>query len=267
MSDSPRVQITIADHVARVTLDRPEKRNGLDGAMFEGLIAAGEAVRREKGVRAVVLHGAGQAFCAGLDWGAFMAAGPEVRQRLLERGPGSPANVAQRIAWIWQEVEVPVIAALHGVAFGGGLQLALGADLRFVTADAQLSVMEVRYGLVPDMGATQTLLGLVRPDVALELTCTGRIIRGEEGARLGLCTRVVADPLAEAHAVAAEIAARSPDAVRAAKRLYQRARGLDVARAFALETEIQLELLGTANQLEAAMAALQKRPASFRDPE
>jgi enoyl-CoA hydratase/carnithine racemase len=262
-----RVLVTVEEHVARVTLNRPEKRNGLDREMFEGLIAAGERVRRERSVRAVVLHGEGKAFCAGLDWTAFLAEGPAVRERLLERGADSPANVAQRICWIWQELEVPVIAAVHGVAFGGGLQLALGADMRIVAPDASLSVMEVRYGLVPDMGATRTLIGLVRDDVARELTFTGRIVSGDEAVRLGLCTRAAADPLAEAVALAAEIAAQSPDAVRAARRLYQRTRGLDTRAAFEAETAAQLALLGTPNQMEAAMATMQKRAATFRDPD
>lgn len=260
-----RVVVSIEGRVARVTLNRPEKRNGLDRAQFEGIVAAGERLRRERGVRAVVLHGAGKAFCAGLDWGAFIGAGPEVREKLLLRAKDSPGNVAQRACWIWQEVGVPVIAAIHGVAFGGGLQLALGADIRIVAPDARLSVMEVRYGLVPDMGATRTLLGLVRDDIARELTFTGRIVDGEEAVRLGLCTRVAADPLAAALALAQEIAVQSPDALRAAKRLYQASRGLDTRAAFELETAAQLSLLGTANQMEAAMAMLEKRAATFTD--
>ena len=260
-----RVVVSVEERVARVTLSRPEKRNGLDLAMFEGLVAAGERLRDERGVRAVVLHGAGAVFCAGLDWTAFLAAGPDARAKLLERDPARPGNVAQRACWVWQELDVPVIAAVHGAAFGGGLQLALGADIRLVAADARLSVMEVRYGLVPDMGATRTLLGLVRADVARELTFTGRVVDGAEAARIGLCTRVAADPLAEALDVARTIAAHSPDAVRASKRLYREARGLDARAALLLETEAQLALLGTPNQMEAAMATLEKRAPSFRD--
>lgn len=266
MTTAARVLVTLDRGVARVSLHRPDKRNGLDLEMFEGLLVAGERVASERGVRAVVLSGEGKAFCAGLDWAAFLAAGPAVRDRLLDRAPGRPGNLAQRICWIWQEIPVPVIAAVHGVAFGGGLQLALGADIRIVAPDARLSVMEIRYGLVPDMGITKTLLGLVRPDVARELTFTGRIVGGEEAVRLGLCTRVADDPLAEALALAREIAARSPEAIRAAKKLYQEAAGRDTAAAFELETATQITLLGTPEQMEAAMATLERREPVFGEP-
>jgi enoyl-CoA hydratase/carnithine racemase len=266
MAPTDRVLVSFDRGVAQVSLNRPDKRNGLDLEMFEGLVAAGERVLGERGVRAVVLSGEGKAFCAGLDWQAFLAAGPDVRAKLLARSADRPGNIAQRICWIWQEIAVPVIAAVNGVAFGGGLQLALGADIRIVAPDARLSVMEIRYGLVPDMGATKTLLGLVRPDVARELTFTGRIVSGDDAVRLGLCTRTADDPLACAIALAREIAARSPDAIRAVKRLYQQASGRDVAGAFELETAAQLALLGTPAQMEAAMAALEKREPVFVDP-
>jgi enoyl-CoA hydratase/carnithine racemase len=266
MTATDRVLVTVEAHVAHVVLNRPDKRNGLDLAMFEAIVAAGERLAADPSVRAVVLRGEGKAFCAGLDWQAFLAAGAESRERLLSRSDASPANVAQRVGWIWQELPVPVICAVHGVAFGGGLQIALGADLRLVGPEAQLSVMEIKYGLVPDMSATQTLLRLVRPDVALELTCTGRVVGAEEAVALGLGTRVVADPVAEAAALAAEIATKSPHAIRAIKRLYRAAPHLSVAASFALETDEQLQLLGSPNQLEAVMAAMGKRAASFVDP-
>ena len=159
---------------------------------------------------------------------------------------------------------MPVTAAVHGAAFGGGLQLALACDMRLATADAQLSAMEVRYGLVPDMTASRTLLRLVRPDIARELLFTGRVVSGEEAARIGLVTRVVADPHAEAHALARTIAAHSPDAVRAAKRLCNAAPDLDVAAALRLETELQLTLLGSPDQVEAVQASMGRRRAVFR---
>ncbi|HEU4535957.1 MAG TPA: enoyl-CoA hydratase-related protein, partial [Polyangiaceae bacterium] len=168
---------------------------------------------------------------------------------------------------VWSEVPVPVIAAVHGVAFGGGLQLALACDVRFVSPDAQLSVMEVRYGLVPDMSATQTLLRLVRPDVARELMYTGRVVGGDEAVAIGLATRASASPLDDALALARTIAGQSPHAIRAAKRLCDEAPGLDVAAAFRLETDLQVALLGSPNQAEAVQAALTKRAASFRDPD
>lgn len=261
-----RVLVTTHDHVAHVVLNRPDKRNGLDLPMFEGIVAAAKKVAADPTVRAVVLRGEGKAFCAGLDWQAFMVADDATRARLLERPSESPANLAQRLGWIWQELEVPVICAIQGVAFGGGLQIALGADIRLLGPDAQLSVMEIKYGLVPDMSATKTLLTLVRPDVARELTFTGRIVGAEEAVSLGLGTRTCADPIAEADALARQIATKSPHAIRAIKRLYRTTPELDTRAAFALETSEQLKLLGSPNQLEAVMSVMQKREPSFGDP-
>jgi len=263
-----RVVVTVLDHVAHVRLNRPDKRNGLDLAMFEGLVGAGCQVRADRSVRAVVLSGEGKAFCAGLDWMAFLSTPADgVRETLLARDPArSPANLAQRACWIWREVEVPVIAAIHGAAFGGGLQLALACDIRLVAPDAQLSVMEVRYGLVPDMTASQTLLRLVRPDIARELMFTGRVVLAEEAVLLGLATRLASDPVASALELARTIAAQSPDAIRAAKRLTEAAPELALDAALRLETELQLELLGSPNQLEAVQAAMGKRAANFGDP-
>lgn len=261
-----RVIIERAGGVAHVKLNRPDKRNGLDLPMFEGIISAGEALGRDNTVRAVVISGEGEAFCAGLDFMAFMAAG-DVAKKLLHRPEGNPANIAQRVGWVWREVPVPVIAAVHGAAFGGGLQLALGADLRYVRPDAVFSVMEIKWGLIPDMAASQTLLGLVRPDVAKELTFTGRIISGQEAYALGLATKVCEDPIADALETARLIAQKSPHAIRAGKALFDRAPALSVAGAFLLETELQLGLLGTPNQMEAIGANFGKRAAVFKDPE
>jgi enoyl-CoA hydratase/carnithine racemase len=260
-----RVLLSVEDGVAYVRLNRADKRNGLDLAMFEALVAIGERVASDRRVRAVVLSGEGPVFCAGLDWKAFLGH-PEGSKALGARDAArSPANLAQRACWVWTEVPVPVIAAVHGAALGGGLQLALACDLRLVAPDAQLSVMEIRYGLVPDMTASQTLLRLVRPDVAKELVFTGRVVSGAEAACIGLATRACEGPLTDARALARAIAAQSPDAIRAAKRLCDRAPSLGVAGALLLETELQLGLLGTPNQVEAVQAALTKRPARFDD--
>lgn len=261
----PRVTTWSDEGVAHVRLTRPEKRNGLDLAMFQAIVDAGRALRDDPSVRAVVLAGEGPAFCAGLDFQSFMAS-PDTKDALLRRPDGEVANLAQAVGWIWREVPVPVIAALHGPVFGGGLQIALGADIRVAAPDARLSVMEIEWGLVPDMSATKTLLPLVRPDVAAELTYTGRIVEAPEAAALGLVTRVCEDALGEATRLARVIAGKSPHAIRAAKRLYAAAPALDVRDAFLLETELQLELLGSPNQLEAVMARLQKRPPKFVDP-
>jgi enoyl-CoA hydratase/carnithine racemase len=258
---SQRVTIEVADHVAVVTLNRPEKHNALDGAMFEGIVEAADQVAQMPEVRAVVLHGAGPSFCSGLDVSAFGSL-----DTILDRPDGQRANVAQRTCTGWIDVPAPVIAAIHGTCFGGGLQIALGADIRFAAPDARLSVMESKWGLVPDMGITSTLPRLVRIDVAKELTYTGRVLSGGEAAELGLVTHVAGDPLAAAKELAAEIAGRSPDAMRAAKRLYDASWNGPVEAALRLETDLQLGLIGSPNQIEAVRAGMAKEPADFADP-
>src|SRR4051794_8921922 len=253
-----RATIEVADHVAVVTLNRPDKHNALDGAMFEGIVDAAEQVVQMPEVRAVVLHGAGPSFCSGLDVSAFGSL-----DTILERPEGQRANVAQRACTGWIDVPAPVIAAIHGNCFGGGLQIALGADIRFAAPDARLSVMESRWGLVPDMGITSTLPRLVPIDVAKELTYTARTLSGEEAAQLGLVTHVAGDPLAAATALAREIAARSPDAIRAAKRLYDTSWNATVEEGLLLETELQVGLIGSPNQIEAVRAGMAREPANF----
>ena len=268
---SDRVTVSKQDGVADVRLSRPEKMNALDQAMFEALVDTGKTLAADRYVRAVVLSGEGRAFCAGLDFSSFMAmagaGGERPRRNLTDRDPTSPANHAQSAAWVWQELPVPVIAAVHGVAFGGGLQIALGADIRFVTPDAQLSVMEIKWGLIPDMSGTQTLRRLVRLDVAKELTFTGRIISGKQAVDLGLATHVSDQPHDDAMKLAREIAAKSPNAIRAGKRLLNESGIVGVADGMKLEESLQLSLIGKTNQLEAVQANMQKRPPQFKDPE
>jgi enoyl-CoA hydratase/carnithine racemase len=262
-----RVTVSIEGGVADVRLSRPEKLNAIDRAMFTALAETGTALAAEPSVRAVVLSGEGRAFCAGLDFASFMAmAGDGDGGAALLARDESPANRAQRAAWVWTEVPVPVIAAVHGVAFGGGLQIALGADIRIAAPDAQLSVMEIKWGLIPDMTGTQTLRRLVRLDVAKELTFTGRIVSGGEAAALGLVTRLADDPRAAALAMAREIASKSPDAIRAGKRLLNESVRLDVAEGLKLEETLQVGLIGSPNQVEAVQANMQKRPPAFHDP-
>lgn len=263
---SDRVLVSVENHVARVRLNRPEKRNGLDLAMFEAIVAAAEGLAVAPGVRAVVLSGEGRAFCAGLDWASFLATADAAVPALLDRRAGEVANLAQKVSVVWADLPMPVLAAVHGAALGGGLQIALGADLRYVTPDAQLSVMEVRYGLIPDMGLSVLLPRVVRADVARELAFTGRVVDGAEALRLGLATRVCDDPVAEALATARAIAAQAPRAVRAAKRLLRDTDPHEVGAALALESELQRELMGTTEQLEAVQAALEKRAGRFDDP-
>jgi enoyl-CoA hydratase/carnithine racemase len=261
-----RTRIEVSDHVATVALARPEKHNALDAAMFQGIVAAAEEVGRTPGVRAVVLHGEGPSFCSGLDVASFLADGPNGFDVLIDREGPRQSNLAQRVATDWLDLPMPVIAAIHGNCFGGGLQIALGADVRIAAPDAKLSVMEARWGLVPDMGITQTLTRLVPIDVAKELTFTARRVSGEEAAALGLVTRVADDPLAAARELAAEIAATSPEAVRAAKRLYEETWPAPAANALELETELQRSLMGSPNQLAAVVAGMKGEPPEFADP-
>jgi enoyl-CoA hydratase/carnithine racemase len=260
-----RVRVEVAGHVATVTLTRPEKHNALDLAMFEAIIAAAERVGGEPGVRAVVLHGDGPSFCSGLDVAGVMS-GPSGADGLTNPLREEPPNWFQRAAYDWIRVPVPVIAALHGTCFGGGLQIALAADIRIARPDARLSVMEVKWGLVPDMSITRTLPRLVPIDLAKELTYTGRILSGAEAKELGLVTRVADDPLQAARELAGEVAAKSPDAIRSAKRLYDQAWTGTPEHTLALEAELQLALIGSPNQLAAITAGLTKQEAEFVDP-
>ncbi|MDE2466566.1 MAG: crotonase/enoyl-CoA hydratase family protein [Alphaproteobacteria bacterium] len=264
-----RVVMELKDGVADVRMVRSDKMNALDQAMFDALIETGERLKHEKGVRVVVLSGEGRAFCAGLDMGNFakMASGERAGGTGLVDQPRTQAgaNRAQQACYVWREVPVPVIAAVHGVAFGGGLQVALGADLRFVSADARLSVMEIKWGLVPDMAGMALLRRLVRDDIARDLTFSGRTVDGEEAVRIGLASRVCADPRAEALAFAAQIASKNPDAIRAAKRLLNLAVEADAHEIFKAETTEQVALIGSPNQVEAVMANLQKRAPRFVD--
>ena len=268
-----RVRVQVEDHVATVTLARPDKHNALDIPMFDGILAAAEQVRTTRGVRAVVLHGEGPSFCSGLDIVSVMSA-----QQGVEGANGGDAggggtnlldvpNRFQRVAYDWVTLPVPVIAAIHGNCLGGGFQIALGADIRFATPDCRLSVMEAKWGLVPDMSITRTLPRLVGIDVAKELTFTARVFSGEEGAALGVVTHLADDPLAAARELASEIAGRSPDAVRRAKRLFEESWNASAQETLRLEAELQLQLIGSPNQLAAVMAGINKQPPEFVDPD
>lgn len=261
-----RVTIEVAGHVADVRLRRGEKHNALDWPMFTALNEAVAELAGRADVRAVVLSGEGPSFCSGLDVSNF-AGGPDAIARAFERIEGSEANFAQHVAYGWRTLAAPVVAALHGNCLGGGLQLALGADMRVAAPGTRLSVMEIRYGLIPDMGLSQTLPPLVRLDVAKELVMTGRVLEAAEAAELGLVTRLADDPLASAHELAGQLAARSPEAIQGAKRLLNEGWKTSAGEGLALEAEIQRRLIGSANQMAAVQAALGGEPARFSDPE
>ena len=265
---SKRVICNIDNGVADVRLNRPEKMNALDLEMREALIVAAKELAQNKSVRVAVLSAEGKAFCAGLDFKRFqdMAdSGPEAGSIIGEADPGNAANRAQQCAFGWQDLSIPVIAAVHGVALGGGLQIALGADIRIVSPDARLSVMEIKWGLVPDMGGTQLLRYLVRLDVLKELAFTGRMVSGTEAVALGLATRVSDDPYGEAMKLAHEIASKSPDAVRALKSLLNASRRVSLAEGLKLEVNLQRTIIGQPNQVEAVQANMEKRLPEFTD--
>ena len=180
--------------------------------------------------------------------------------------PGGIAHLGQQVAWVWQELKVPVIAAVHGHALGGGIQIALGADIRFVHPDTKLSVREVHWGLVPDMTGTLFLSRLVGPDVTKELVFTARIFSGTEAGELGIATHVTDTPLEDAMTLAAEIAGRSPDAVQGAKALINRMANADAAEQFAEERRVIGALIGAPNQVEAITANFQNRAPNFTNP-
>jgi enoyl-CoA hydratase/carnithine racemase len=259
------VRLTITNHVADVRLNRPEKYNALNAQMFAAIVEVGRTIARDTSIRAVVLSGEGRGFCAGLDFEAFaeMGAGRTGGIDLSSRAEGEPGNHAQMPGMIWKLIPVPVIAALHGVAFGGGLQIALGADIRLAAPNTRMSVMEMKWGIIPDMSLTQTLRDLVRLDVAKELTFTGRIVEAQEAAHLGLITRICDEPLAEAHRLATELAAKSPHAIAAAKKLLETAWRATTEEGLGLEASLQGRLIGSPNQIEAVKANFENRAPNF----
>ena len=262
---STRVQISIDNHVAEVLLNRPEKHNALDMKMFDELAAAGERLSAERSVRAVVLAGAGDNFCAGIDLSIFSDPGDAIDPASMAPQSGSHANRFQRAAFAWREIPVPVICAIRGVAFGGGAQIALGADLRYAAPDAKLSIMEIRWGLIPDIAISVTASNVVRDDQLRELAYTGRVVDGGEARDLGLVTAIHDDPLQAARDTARLIAGRSPDAIRAMKTMFNERRGLDDAQSLALEARLQSGILGRPNQLEAVRANVERREPDFED--
>ncbi len=265
---SDRVKVEIADGVAEVTLNRPDKLNALDPATFEAIIAAGERLAQARGLRAVVLTGAGKGFCAGLDketFAAIASAGQRPTLGDIAKRTHGLANMWQQAVYVWRTLPAPVIAAIHGVALGGGFQIALGADIRYVAPDARLSILEIKWGLVPDMAGIALMRELARADVIRELSLTGRVFSGAEAPAYGFATALHADPLAAARATASEIASRSPDAVRALKRLLNLASDADTAAILLAESKEQAKLIGSPNQIEAVRAGVEGRPGRFAD--
>jgi enoyl-CoA hydratase/carnithine racemase len=269
---SEALQISIENHVAHVQLNRPDAHNAIESAIMNGLIDFARSMMEPGDVRVIVLSGAGKSFCAGLDMSAFgeMMSGDlsgdreDVSEALADLSPGG-ANRAQQVGWLWQEVPVPVIAAVQGAALGGGLNLALGADIRIVHPAAKLGFVEITWGLLPDMSASQSLRRLVSLDRMKELVLTGRKFSGEQALQYGLATELSEKPVEDALAMAATIAGRNPDAVRSAKQILNNSALVDVATGLAQEAGVTRQLLGSPNQLEAISAQFEGREANFQD--
>ena len=262
---SERLQVSVKDHVAEVMLNRPEKHNAVDMQTFDELGAIGDRLASEPKIRAVVLGGTGENFCAGIDTSVFTDPDSKIDAAAMAPMNGSPANRFQRAAIAWRELPVPVICAIHGVAFGAGAQVALGADLRYARPDAKLSIMEVRWGLIPDLGISVTARHLVRWDRLRDLAYSGRVVDGREAQEIGLVTELHDDPLAAARATAARIAQQSPDAIRAMKKMFNECEELDTGRSLALEARLQADILGRPNQAEAVRANSAGRAPNFED--
>jgi enoyl-CoA hydratase/carnithine racemase len=268
---SDRVSITIDNGIADVRLTRADKRNALDSEMFRAIAAAGERLKTQAGVRCVVLSGEGKSFCAGLDMGSMnqLAGAPpangEEQTNAGDINDGSITHLAQQICWVWQELPMPVISAVHGHALGGGIQLALGTDIRFVHPETKMSVRETYWGLVPDMTGTFMLGKLLRPDIAKELTFTARVFSGAEAHEMGLVTHLTETPYDDAMALAAEIAGISPSAVRASKQLINNMAVDGAAEQFAEERRLIKTQIGTPNQIESVMASFENRSPEFVD--
>lgn len=262
---SDRVTITRDGPVATVTMNRPDKLNALDVAQIEAIVAAGATIAATRDIRAVVLTGAGGSFCAGLD----VAAMPKIAELarttgFMSRSHGR-SNLFQAAAMTWAELPQPVIAAVTGHAYGGGFQIMLGADFRIAAPDAKFSIMEGKWGLVPDMGGMVLARRLIRGDVLRRLTYTAEVFDAGAALGWGVVTELADDPLARAQALAAMIASRSPDAVRAAKRLISDTEVMGAGDVLLEESAAQEALVGQPNQLEAVMAGFEKRAPKFND--
>lgn len=266
MRDQTRVLLEVKDKIAYVTLNRPDKHNSLDQRMFMELVQAAKIIRKNRSIRCVIMKGEGPSFCAGLDF-VFASKNPGMIPKFFMKLPWRKDNMFQRVAHIWRDLPIPVIAVVHGNCFGGGMQIILACDYRIATPKAKMSILEMKWGLIPDMSSMVTLSRLTRVDIALELTMTGRFFSGLEGAEYGLISKISETPLAEAKALANTISEKSPDAIAAAKYLFKKTWKKDTRGALFWERVTQLRLLGRKNQRIALANGLAKRkePKPFID--
>ncbi len=258
---SDRILVEVRDNIAHVQLNRPDKYNGLDLAMMHALAGVPRRLRADRELRAVILSGAGEAFCAGLD---FASVAQQQRTFLLNilKVPGG-LNLYQRACWNWRTLSVPVIAAIHGYCFGGGFQLALACDFRIATPDSKISILEGKWGLIPDMTGSVTLRELVPMDVAMRLTMTAETFDGRTALEYGLVSELSDEPLVAAQALADQLATRSPDALAASKALLHRTWSRAPRWAFWTETFLQGRLLIGVNHKIARVAGMKREPARF----
>lgn len=259
---SERVTLSVENHIADVRFNRPDKMNALDPEQIDAIIEVTDKLAEMKDVRAIVLSGNGKGFCAGLDMSSFTKS--STTGSLIDRSYGN-ANIYQHVVLQWRRLAAPVIVAIHGACVGGGLQFASAADVRIATPDSKLSIMEMRWGLIPDMGSYSTWRNFVRDDILRELTYTNRIFSGEEGKDLGFVSHLADDPLAKAMELAAEIAGKNPDAIKAAKRLMNKLPDMNEDEILMMESVEQDKVGKGPNQKEAVMAFMQKRAANFND--
>ncbi|KHL11082.1 enoyl-CoA hydratase/carnithine racemase [Mumia flava] len=261
MSD-PRVLLDIDGPIASVRLNRPDKLNGVDLALLHELIAVSRTIRADRSVRAVLLSGEGRSFSAGLDFGSVMSDRTRMWRGFVPN-PLSGQNLFQHACWTWRELPVPVVAVVRGHCYGAGLQLALAADFRFTTPDAKWSVLEAKWGLVPDMSGTASLRELVGGDVARRLAMTGEVIDGTTAHGYGLATGVADDPAVPARDLVDAILTRSPDSVAATKSLLNRTRHARVRTAFAIERRLQLAMFRAKNTAAAQKAGAKGETPAF----
>ncbi|MEO0368228.1 MAG: crotonase/enoyl-CoA hydratase family protein [Pseudomonadota bacterium] len=268
-----RIKLDVSDNIARVTLARSEKMNALDPAMFEAIPMVGEKLRNDKSIRVVILDAEGDNFCSGLDKSSIAglmnpggsAGDGKVNVSKLETRTQGIANDPQFAAWMWRELPMPILVAINGITFGGGLQIALGGDMRYASAGSTFSILEMKWGIVPDMSSSQVMRHLIPDDVIRELTYTARIFTAEDALRWGFITAIVDDPLEHAYSVANEIVVRNPHAVRAAKQILDKANYQTQAEGLLFESTTQDQILGTPNQIEAVMSQMERRAPNYED--
>ena len=264
MPQSPTcVLLDIQDNIAIVTLNRPNKYNGLDWAMFSNIIRTIKILRKNKNIRAVILRGNGPAFCSGLDVMSIKK-NPLFLLKLLIKPGMTISNAAQNVSYLWRKLPIPVIAVTHGKCYGGGLQIAMGADFRFSTPDCEFSILEAKWGLIPDMAGMLAWREVLRGDVLRDLTYTGRLVQADEAQKIGLITRIEDDPMQAALDYAKEITAHSPDSVAASKLLINHIWTANDKSVLKMETKLQKKVLGRWNQQAAASRNISKHPKEYQ---